>query len=203
MTDKTTPPLTNCPPIYAEVGANYRAIDDLRLRLMALLPLATGTGVFLLLKPEGASPNLAVEAGLFGIVATVSLFFYELHGIEKCAHYIHRGQQLEKVLKVRGSFTSRPHEIFGVVSELLPAGLIYPASLAGWAYVTAAGWTGKLGGGRVSFFAALATLVLGIVVALGLIRKREKARKKEWEAEDRDYECGKWPESAVGSSRNR
>ena len=33
------------PALYAETGANYRAIDDLRLRLMALLPLATGTGI--------------------------------------------------------------------------------------------------------------------------------------------------------------
>ncbi|MGR6320663.1 hypothetical protein Q2K19_22495 [Micromonospora soli] len=29
---------------YAQVSDNYRAIDDLRLRLLALLPLATGTG---------------------------------------------------------------------------------------------------------------------------------------------------------------
>ena len=80
------------PSIYAEVGADYRAIDDLRLRLLGLLPLATGTGIFLLLKSE-ATPKLVLAiAGAFGCLSTISLFLYELHGIEKCAHYIHRGQ---------------------------------------------------------------------------------------------------------------
>lgn len=35
--------------VYAQVGENYRAVDDLRLRLLALLPLATGTGILVLL----------------------------------------------------------------------------------------------------------------------------------------------------------
>jgi hypothetical protein len=121
--------------VYAQVGDNYRQIDDLRLRLLALLPLATGTGLLVLLGGHAVSAAVDVPAGVFGMVATLSLHFYELHGIEKCAHYIHRGEQLENDLGVRGSFTSRPHHIFGVVSELLPSALIYPASFTGWLFL--------------------------------------------------------------------
>ena len=121
--------------VYAQVGDNYRAIDDLRLRLLALLPLATGTGILVLLGSHGVSAAVGVPVGVFGMIATISLYFYELHGVEKCAHYIDRGAQLEHDLHVPGSFTNRPHHIFGVVSELLPSALIYPASLAGWLFL--------------------------------------------------------------------
>ena len=182
------------PALYAETGANYRAIDDLRLRLMALLPLATGTGIFLLLRSEGApSATLTVPAGVFGVLATVSLFFYELHGIEKCAHFIHRAQQLEQDFGIRGPFTARPHNIFGVVSELLPAALVYPASLAGWLYIALAGLTGKIGGVRVAYVIAVVALVLGVAAATVIIRLRENARESEWAEEDRRHEQGTWP----------
>jgi hypothetical protein len=186
------------PAIYAESGANYRAMDDLRLRLLALLPLATGTGIFLLLKPDPSpSARLTVPAGIFGVLATISLFFYELHGIEKCAHFIHRGQQIEKELNIRGSFTNRPHEVFGVVSEFLPAKVIYPASLAGWAMVATASLTGSIHGLRVSYLIALATGLIGVVSAAFVIRLRERARPAEWEEEDDLFAKGIWTESGV------
>jgi len=121
--------------VYAQVGENYRAMDDVRLRLLALLPLATGAGVLVLLGGHSVAAAIGVPVGVFGMVATISLYFYELHGVEKCAHYIDRGAKLEEDLGVPGSFIDRPHHIFGVVSELLPSALIYPASFAGWLFL--------------------------------------------------------------------
>jgi hypothetical protein len=180
--------------LYAEAGANYRSIDDLRLRLMALLPLATGTGIFLLLRPEGApNASIIVPAGVFGVLATLSLFFYELHGFEKCAHFIHRAQQIEESIGVRGAFTARPHNIFGIVSELLPAAVVYPASLAGWLFVALASLTGKVGRVPISYLITSGVLVLGVAAAMVVIFIREHAREAEWAAEDRRYEQGTWP----------
>ena len=125
----------NLAAVYTQVGYNYRAIDDLRLRLLALLPLATGAGILVLLGGHGVPAAIGVPTGFFGMVVTVSLYFYELHGVEKCAHFIDRGIKLEEDLKVRGSFTNLPRGIFGVVSEFLPAALIYPASFAGWLFL--------------------------------------------------------------------
>ena len=87
--------------VYAELSNNYRAIDELRLKLLALLPLATGTGILVFLGRNGATPGadasayVAVPVGLFGMVATVSLYFYELHGVEKCAHF-HRPRRPDR-----------------------------------------------------------------------------------------------------------
>jgi hypothetical protein len=159
--------------VYAQVGDNYRQIDDLRLRLLALLPLATGTGLLVLLGGHGVSAAIDVPAGAFGMVATLSLYFYELHGIEKCAHYIDRGAQLENDLGVPGSFTNRPHHIFGVVSELLPSALIYPASFAGWLFLAL-----YQAGPGVRSAVTVAVLVVGAAASMKTIEVMEKTRPR-------------------------
>lgn len=107
------------------------------------------------------------------MIATVSLYFYELHGVEKCAHYIYRGVQLEDDLDVPGAFTNRPHQIFGVVSELLPAALIYPASFAGWLFLAIyhAGPEGRS-------LATIAVFVAGATASIVTIRVMEKTRPR-------------------------
>jgi hypothetical protein len=188
-------PPSALPAIYAEAGANYRAIDDLRLRLLGLLPLATGTGIVLLLRPEGApSGTTAIPAGIFGILATISLFFYELHGIEKCAHFIHRSQELERTVHVPGSFTARPRAIFSVASEHLPAEIIYPASLAGWVFVTLSSLTGSTAGAWAAATATVMTLVVGILAAVQATRVLETSRKRAWKDECNLLAAGGWPE---------
>jgi hypothetical protein len=159
--------------VYAQVGENYRQIDDLRLRLLALLPLATGTGLLVLLGGHNVSAAIDVPAGVFGMVATLSLYFYELHGVEKCAHYIDRGAQLENDLGVPGSFTNRPHHIFGVVSELLPSALIYPASFAGWLFL-ALYRTGPV----IRSVATITVLVVGAAASMKMIAVMEKTRPR-------------------------
>ena len=157
--------------VYAQVGENYRAIDDLRLRLLALLPLATGAGILVLLGGHGVAAVIGVPVGVFGMIATVSLYFYELHGVEKCANYIDRGAQLEDDLDIPGAFTNRPHHIFGVVSELLPAALIYPASFAGWLFLAI-----YHAGPAVRSLATIAVFIAGAAASIVTIRVMEKTR---------------------------
>jgi hypothetical protein len=159
--------------VYAQVGDNYRAIDDLRLRLLALLPLATGTGILVLLGGHSVSPAIGVPVGVFGMVATISLYFYELHGVEKCAHYIYRGAQLEEDLNVPGSFINRPHHIFGVVSELVPSALIYPASFAGWVFLAL-----YHAGPAVRSLATVVAFVAGAAASMVTITVMEKTRPR-------------------------
>jgi|tagenome__1003787_1003787.scaffolds.fasta_scaffold19747125_1 hypothetical protein len=184
------------PVIYAEVGANYRAIDDLRLRLLGLLPLATGTGIFLLLGSGTMPPLVLAVSGVLGIFATISFFFYELHGVEKCAHFIHRGQQLEESMGVPGSFTRRPHQIFRVVSELLPSQFVYPASFAGWTYVALTALPDRVLGlsdDTVAVGGSALALLVAICGAHVLVKKRERAREALWKAEDATLARGNWP----------
>jgi hypothetical protein len=172
---------------YGQAGDNYRAIDELRLKLLGLLPLATGAGIFLLLRGGGIPADLAVAVGAFGMVATLSLYFYELHGVEKCAHFIQRGQQLEQELGVRGSFTNRPHHIFGVVSELLPTMLIYPASFAGWLFLALDGVSGERFGFPVRGWVTGAVLAGGVAASSVLIGVMERTRPRRQERREQPW----------------
>src|SRR5258708_5336755 len=113
------------------------------------------------------------------MVATISLYFYELHGIEKSAHFIDAGARLEKDFKVRGSFTNRPHKIFGVVSELLPAALIYPASFAGWLFL-ALYHVGNIARGKVTGMVFIVGVAASTVTIFVMEKRRQKRRDSAW-----------------------
>ena len=126
--------------VYEQLCNSYRAIDDFRAKLLGFLPLATGTGVFLLITDQAkivSMQNLFQPIGLFGLVITLGLFFYELYGIKKCTHLIRIGKELEeKVLEVsNGQFATRPPGVALLINEPFAASLIYPAVLAAWTFL--------------------------------------------------------------------
>jgi hypothetical protein len=140
---------------YQELCNSYRAIDDFRAKLLGFLPLATGTGIFLLISNLKVIQNLAGEtdgqtltaettksflwaAGAFGFAITLGLFFYELYGIKKCHALINAGRKLEEHLGIDaqgGQFTKRPREVARLINEPLAAAVIYPAVLAAWTFI--------------------------------------------------------------------
>jgi len=90
--------------VYQELCTSYRAIDDFRAKLLGFLPLATGTGVFLLLTDRAKivfMQNFFLPIGAFGFVITLGFFFYELYGIKKCTHLIRAGIKLENALDIK------------------------------------------------------------------------------------------------------
>ena len=126
---------------YQELCHSYRAIDDFRAKLLGFLPLATGTGIFLLLGTlaDQEKASLAQEflplVGFFGFAITLGLFCYELYGMRKCHALIDAGRQIETTLgNSNGRFTTRPREVVGLINEPFAAGVIYPALLAAWMY---------------------------------------------------------------------
>jgi len=125
--------------VYEQLCNSYRAIDDFRAKLLGFLPLATGTGVFLLITDQAKIKfiqPLFRPIGAFGFIITLGLFFYELYGIKKCTHLIRAGIELENDLKIRsGQFTKRPPGVALLINEPLAAGVIYPAVLAAWTFL--------------------------------------------------------------------
>ena len=112
----------------------------------------------------------------------------------KCAHYIDRGAQLENDLGIPGSFTNRPHHIFGVVSELLPSALIYPASFAGWLFLAL-----YQAGPGVRSAVTVAVLVVGAAASMKTIEVMEKTRpRRRAELERRGTLARRQHESAGG-----
>ena len=125
--------------IYEQLCVSYRAIDEARTKLLGLLPLATGAGILVLGGGIGTGPieEHALPVGVFGLVATLGLFSYEIHGIKKCAYLIDAGKMIEEGLGVYGQFLSRPRSVAGFIDEPFAASVIYPASLAGWVFFAA------------------------------------------------------------------
>jgi hypothetical protein len=123
--------------VYNELCSSYRAIDDFRAKLLALLPLATGTGIFLLISkdfPTGAEKFLG-PIGLFGFAITVGLCVYEIHGIKKCTELIHTGTHIESLMDIKGQFDSYTNKGLWLINEPFAAGVIYPAVLAAWTFL--------------------------------------------------------------------
>jgi hypothetical protein len=122
--------------VYGELCTSYHAIDDFRAKLLGFLPLASGTGIVLLLDDKTAAYKNALGAiGVFGFVITIGLFAYELYGLKKCHALIWVGKHLEAKLHVDGHFIYRPRELCGVINEPFAAGIIYPAVMAAWIYL--------------------------------------------------------------------
>ena len=109
--------------VYQELCNSYRAIDDFRAKLLGFLPLATGTGIFLLLNnlkdvlkvtagTDGQTTTAEMAtvwvgpalqaAGAFGFFITLGLFFYELYGIKKCHALINAGKNLKRTWALTG-----------------------------------------------------------------------------------------------------
>jgi hypothetical protein len=125
--------------VYEQLCNSYRAIDDFRAKLLGFLPLATGTGVFLLVNDQAKIKlihSIFRPIGAFGFIITLGLFFYELYGIKKCTHLIRAGIELETHLRIKnGQFTRRPPGVALLINEPLAAGVIYPAVLAAWTFL--------------------------------------------------------------------
>jgi len=140
---------------YREVCQHHHAISDFRAKLLTLLPLASGTGIFLLLRKqnEPLDPSHLAAIGIFGFVVTLGLFFHELRGILQCGALIELGKELEAKLELeKGQFTLdydyyNPtgrckifrricHQIIGPVGA---AWIIYPSVCVSWLYVAAVG----------------------------------------------------------------
>jgi hypothetical protein len=152
--------------LYARVCESYHAVDDFRMKLLGLLPVATGTGVFLLLngnaellgEDDGQVSNALLAIGVIGFLFTLGLFAYELFGIKKCRELIKVGRRLEADVGLPGQFRSRPGDLAGFINEPFASAIIYPASMAAWVFLA------------LSLKSELAALVVaGVVLVIGFV----------------------------------
>lgn len=157
--------------LYDRLCESYHAVDDFRMKLLGLLPVATGTGVFLLLSgkaevignnSDGKLSQALGAIGAFGFLFTLGLFTYELSGIKKCHYLIQTGKRLEATLRIRGQFRTRPSYVTGYLNKPFAASIIYPASMAAWLFLalffTSGGSLGALLAGAVFLLGCGATV---------------------------------------------
>src|SRR5882724_7325838 len=165
---------------YEQLCISYRAIDDFRAKLLGFLPLATGTGIFLLAKNLSDQVKGFLEAiGAFGFLITLGLFSYEIYGIRKCAALIEAGEQLEDSLAIDGlgQFSQRPQNVARLINEPFASGVIYPAVLAAWAFLALVfAWQNAAVWSAVLIFAAG---FVGTLIYDSRLRKAYAMRKEE------------------------
>jgi hypothetical protein len=139
---------------YKEVCANHRAVTDFRGKLLTLLPLVSGAGIYVLIPKQGdpsdLDPRFLVAIGIFGILVTLGLFLHELRGIEECGDLIRVGRSLEeKMVLPEGQFAKEGqyyHDVTGLTSFVHnfkgPVGaawIIYPSVGLAWLFVVVLG----------------------------------------------------------------
>jgi hypothetical protein len=118
-----TPPATILLAEYAEVCKSHAGITDFRAKLLALLPIASGAGIGLLIARESdaisqTAAGLLIGLGIFGAVITVGLFLYELRQIDVCKQLRNHATWIEQQLGIEaGQFGGRRdrlslHEIY-------------------------------------------------------------------------------------------
>jgi hypothetical protein len=83
---------------YEEICRSYRAIDDFRAKLLALLPIASGTGGVLLLANKNTTEKYLTPLGIFGVSVTIGLAIYEFNQGTRCRILIRIAARLEEEL---------------------------------------------------------------------------------------------------------
>jgi len=124
---------------YGEVCKSHSSITEFRAKLLALLPLASGSGIFILLtkRTEPIDTTYLYAIGLFGFLVTLGLFIYELRGIQHCKALNQLASRLEGQLHLHDAqFTARPKaRLGGFVGAEGAAYIIYPTMLVAWMFV--------------------------------------------------------------------
>jgi hypothetical protein len=166
---------------YQEVCRSYERIDDFRAKLLGFLPLVSGTGLFFLLTRGDmniggrGSAELLVPAGIFGMIVTVGLLFYELRGVQRCIRLEHVGIAFERQLGVYGRFRRWPHSVGRFINEPVADAFIYSAVFAAWMFLALL---------SASFLAAIvwATIVLCAGFVAVWVFYRYIKGKEDWQA---------------------
>src|SRR6266516_2548345 len=122
---------------YEEICRSHQAITDFRGKLLALLPLASGAGIVLLVRTSTVIkfPALLAAIGIYGAVVTVGLFFYEYRGMKECRLLRKRGGDLERELKLSKAYSRFQDNPVGFIGPQGAGPIVYFAVVAGWLYV--------------------------------------------------------------------
>jgi hypothetical protein len=135
---------------YQRAGESYEAITEFRGKLLTLLPLATGTGAFLLLERAQKDPassqfrNILGPIGIFSAVVTLGLFAYELRGMQRCHRLETQASVLESDLGLsmdQAQFLGQPRRALCNMLGPPAAGLIvYLATFITWLWLAGYGF---------------------------------------------------------------
>jgi hypothetical protein len=137
---------------YEKTVMAIQSLTDIRFKLLALLPLATG-GTLAWSEPT-KEPATGVALGALGFLATLGILFYDQRNTELYERYVRRAKLLELRLRVPPSSTSedgggpfmnragRGRRFLGITMwHDRGLSLVYATVLGAWGYLLATSLT--------------------------------------------------------------
>lgn len=118
---------------YRETCNNIRTTDEISFKLLGLVPLVSGAGIFgISLDREFASSPFAVILSFFGAVVTVALFIWELRNVSLCNWYVKYAKTLEEGAFGQGigQFSGRPKA--KIIRKTTAEYILYIATISAW-----------------------------------------------------------------------
>jgi hypothetical protein len=129
--------------VYDQTCQRHRAIDDVRGKLLALLPIASGAAGLLLLSKSDSVLTYLPVIGIYGCAVTAGLFVYELRGVHECGDVMRQAGMLEEELEVpfdMGQFRDEsPRPLSGLVGAEMASWVVYFSVFGGWLYLVLLG----------------------------------------------------------------
>jgi hypothetical protein len=126
---------------YSEISNTFRALTDIRFRLLNLLPIAAAAAAAF--KPEGNTPG-RLPFALFGLAATLSLVTYNKRNDQLYDELVGRAAAIERELGIPdGAFANRPTNwlAYGLwplrwpVNHRRAVSAVYLATIAFWLFL--------------------------------------------------------------------
>lgn len=125
--------------LYRETCNNIRTTDEISFKLLGLVPLVSGAGIFFIsANKDLASSSFAAFISFFGAIVTVALFIWELRNISVCRSYIAYAKILERyhfneILaqpRAEGQFSGRPKS--KIITKTTAEYILYTATIFAW-----------------------------------------------------------------------
>ena len=123
---------------YKEVVTQFRALTDIRFKLLTYLPLGTVAAAGFVSATNDLLKQPAISA--FAFVVTLCIATYDKRNDQHYDELVSRAAELERELQIEhGSFSHRPKPWlkygFVTVEHRWPIGLIYAAAASLWVYL--------------------------------------------------------------------
>ncbi|MEM9607829.1 MAG: hypothetical protein AAGA99_10445 [Actinomycetota bacterium] len=148
LTSPSVPGRDDLRAMHQEVAAAWRQLTDVRFKLLALIPVVSGIGLFSLLDTSSAaasSPQWARSlAAAFGAVITVGLYLYDRRNSQLYDDLISRGKHLEHAMGFSSGVFQGRLKSTTPISHGAALRVIYSATLLAWLLVLIGTLTGRL-----------------------------------------------------------
>ncbi len=132
----------NATTIYNAVCASYHALEDLRMRFLGFLPLASSAGIFYLVSSTNIqiANSAYIAIGIVGAIITIGLYCYELRALQMSHELREVGADIETTaLHVMGQFAwhhqQAQHNHGIVLGNTFGSAFVYTAVMTGWLFL--------------------------------------------------------------------